>query len=88
MSRDHLLIAVVVVVLVLVYLVPLALTAAKGKYGLVLLGILLHPAWWFGAVRLAKPQSFWARRFYGDQKMNDALQRHGAPRPLRERPRP
>jgi hypothetical protein len=31
-----------------------------------------------GAVRLAKPESFWAKRFYSDRKMKKAEDRFGA----------
>ena len=31
----------------------------------------------FTAVMLAKPNSWWARRFYGDEKMAAAIERHG-----------
>jgi hypothetical protein len=31
----------------------------------------------FTALRLAKPNSWWARRFYGDEKMATAIKRHG-----------
>lgn len=46
------------------------ISAMKGKYGMVVLGFLVHPCWAFGAIRLAKPDSYWARRFYGPDKMN------------------
>ena len=31
---------------------------------------------WFGAGRLAKPESWWARRYYGPQKLAQARIRH------------
>lgn len=50
-------------------------TALKGKWGMVAAGLLVHPCWIFGAIRLAKPDSFWARRFYSNSKMQLALDR-------------
>jgi hypothetical protein len=37
--------------------------ATKGKIGFVALGVLLPIFWIVGAVRPAKPDSFWTRRF-------------------------
>ena len=31
---------------------------------------------YIGALRLAKPESFWARRFYGEKKLARAARRH------------
>lgn len=57
---------------------PAVITALKGKSGMVLLGLLLHPIWWFGAAMLAKPDSFWAGRFYDERKMARARRRFPA----------
>lgn len=56
----------VVVVSVLV-VIPIVVTGLKGKYGMIVLGLFVHPCWWFAAIRLAKPESFWARRYYDPQ---------------------
>lgn len=65
-------------------------TLLKGKTGFFLGGIFLQLFWYIGAIRLAKPKSWWARRFYGPEKMGRAVTRHGAeagaPPPRRERP--
>jgi hypothetical protein len=45
-------------------------TALKGKPWLFLLGFLITWCWLFGALRLAKPQSWWARRFYDSGKLS------------------
>lgn len=50
-------------------------TALKGKWGVFIAGIFLHPCWIFGAIRLAKPDSYWARHFYATPKMQLALDR-------------
>jgi signal peptidase I len=55
-----------------VYLVLLAVlagvTAFKGKWGVFALGFAVWPAWLLGALRLAKPDSRWARRFYSEER--------------------
>jgi signal peptidase I len=49
--------------------VPLgAVTALKGKWGMLVLGLVFWPAWVLGAIRLARPNSYWARRFYDEEK--------------------
>ncbi|MEI2777714.1 MAG: hypothetical protein V9G19_17455 [Tetrasphaera sp.] len=52
-----------------------AVTALKGKYPTALLGIFLSPLAWAGAVRLARPRSPWARRFYSSAKIARAAAR-------------
>jgi signal peptidase I len=47
-------------------------TALKGKWGVFVLGLAVWPAWLLGAVRLAKPDSRWARRFYSAEKREHA----------------
>jgi hypothetical protein len=48
----------------------------KGKYGMIAGGILLHPLWVVGVIRLAKPDSFWARKNYSEDKVEAARSRH------------
>lgn len=47
-------------------------TALKGKWATLVVGLLLGAVWFFGAIRLAKPNSFWARRFYDESKRERA----------------
>lgn len=56
-------------------------TALKGKWGLFAIGFLIGLCWIFGAIRLAKPKSFWARRFYGPEKMARSYARFGGQSP-------
>ncbi|WP_051183000.1 hypothetical protein [Nocardia vinacea] len=51
---------------------PIVVTALKGKFGMLALGVFIHPIWWFDAIRLAKPNSYWARRFYDANKLQRA----------------
>jgi hypothetical protein len=57
---------------VLFYVAPAVITVLKGKYGMAVLGLPVHPCWWFGAIRLAKPNSYWARHFYDADQMRQA----------------
>ena len=47
----------------------------KGKRGFAFLGVVVPFVWLIGAIRLAKPTSYWATRWYGDAKMAEAEQR-------------
>jgi hypothetical protein len=55
-----------------------ALCALKGRrvYAVGNLLIVGSLAGWLGAARLAKPESWWARRFYGAEKLAQATRRH------------
>jgi hypothetical protein len=52
-------------------------TLGKGKIGFAVLGIALFPAWIVGATRLAKPESWWARRYYDPAKLALGRRRFG-----------
>lgn len=57
---------------------PLTVTALKGKWLLFFAGWLtLGVVWWIAAFSLAQPGSWWARRFYGAEKMQRARNRFG-----------
>lgn len=60
---------------VVVLLLFAVATGLKGKWATLLLGVLLFPAWIVGGIRLAKPNSLWARRFYSDAKRDRARER-------------
>lgn len=47
----------------------------KGKVGMFFLGFLIRLVWIVGAIRLAKPQSVWARTFYDEARMAEAIRR-------------
>lgn len=66
--------ALLVVYAVLLTLVPAGVIAAlKGRWALILAGIcLVLPAVWYGAIALAAPDSWWARRFYRGEKLERA----------------
>lgn len=57
------------------FVLPIVVTVLKGKFGMLALGVFIHPIWWFGAIRLAKPNSYWARRFYDADKLRRAHDR-------------
>ena len=65
------------VVYVAVFLGSAVVTALKGKWGMTLLGLLVGIVWIVSALRLAKPRSWWARRFYGPEQLEAARRRFG-----------
>ncbi len=52
------------------------LTALKGKHGMFVCGFLLGLLWIVAAIRLAMPDSVWARTFYGPDKLGESVRRH------------
>jgi hypothetical protein len=59
--------------------VPATITALKGQWALFAAGWLtLGMVWWIAALRLARPRSWWSRRFYGPDKLARARSRYGA----------
>ena len=49
--------------------------ALKGKYRCALFGLFVGPIAWVGALRLARPDSIWARRYYSGHGLAAASQR-------------
>lgn len=64
-----------VVVALVLHLLLVATTAFKGKYPTALIGLFVAPVTWVAAVRLARPTSPWARKFYSDAKRARAQER-------------
>lgn len=63
----------------LLILTPGAITWAKGRADLVGAGLLVGGIVWMITMwRLAKPDSWWARRFYGPDKLDEARERYGS----------
>lgn len=57
---------------------PMTVTALKGQWALFAAGWLtLGLVWSIAALRLARPQSWWSRRFYGPDKLARAQARYG-----------
>jgi hypothetical protein len=54
---------------------------SKGKWIVGVIGFLLWPVGLVGAVRLARPDSFWARRLYDPEKMQRAIERYREDQP-------
>jgi hypothetical protein len=52
------------------------LVVLKGKYGMFVGGFLLGLLWIVAAIRLAMPDSVWARTFYGPDKLGESVRRH------------
>lgn len=61
----------------LLIVAPLTITALKGHWLLFVAGWLtIGLVWWIAALRLARPGSWWSRRFYGPQKLARARARY------------
>ena len=61
------------------WLVPIVVCAMKGKWGLAAATFFLYFTFPFaivGAIRIAKPDSWWAKRNYGPQEMREARERY------------
>ena len=61
--------------ILLLWLTVCVVTALKGKWGFFVAGFLIQLFWFIGAIRLAKPGSWWARRFYEGDKLARAQAR-------------
>ncbi len=58
---------------------PATVTALKGQWLLFGAGwFTLGMVWWIAALRLARPNSCWARRFYGADKLARSEHRYGS----------
>lgn len=57
-----------VAAVLIVHLAICAVTALKGKYATLLIGLFVAPVVWVGALRLARPRSPWERWFYDDHQ--------------------
>jgi hypothetical protein len=69
--------AVVIVVVLVVCFTPAAITVAKGHVALFFAGLLLPgPIWLIAEFRLAKPNSPWAKRYYGPDKLQRSKRRY------------
>jgi hypothetical protein len=57
---------------------PMVVTALKGQWTLFAAGwITVGVVWLIAALRLARPESWWARRLYGPRKLARAQARYG-----------
>src|SRR3954465_1960577 len=59
-------------------LIPGAITLLKGQILLFFAGLLLGGAivWWIVAFRIARPDSWWARNMYDEEKLGRARERY------------
>ncbi len=71
MNEDNLVLGAVVC-LVLLNVASFIINPLKGKWGMFFLGLIFNPAWWIGALRLAKPDSWWAKQFYSPTELAQA----------------
>ena len=85
LQDDHGKITIESALLALAIVVPwFVVCVLKGKYRLTLFGLFVFPVACSVPIRLARPESRWAKWRYGPKKMERAERRTGAPgRPLR-----
>lgn len=70
--------AYVVALFLLLLVIPGAVTLLKGQVLLFVAGVFtLALVWTVASFRLAKPDSWWARRFYDEAKLARARRRYG-----------
>jgi hypothetical protein len=74
----------VVIATAAVYIILTAVCLAKGKVFTCMIGLFVAPVVVYGALRLARPDSPWARQFYGSRKLARTRRRY---RPTRARER-
>jgi signal peptidase I len=72
--------SVVAIAVIVLYLAAGLVTLLKAKWGSLVVGIFGTFVWAFSALRLAKPKSWWARRFYAEGKLGRARARSADPR--------
>jgi hypothetical protein len=71
-------IAYCVAVFGLLLVLPGTITLLKGQRLLFLAGLLFAGiVWWITALRLGRPDSWWARRYYRTEKLARAQRRYG-----------
>jgi len=68
-------VVVVGVLLLVLSLSAGAVTFLKAKWGSLVVGLIVAPVWIVAALRLARPDSWWAGWFYGDAKYERARAR-------------
>jgi hypothetical protein len=62
----------------LLFIGPMVVTALKRQWLLFAAGWLtIGLVWWIASLRPAKPESWWANRFYGAEKLARARGRYG-----------
>lgn len=70
------------ITLMVLVVIPAGVTVSKRLWIEFLIGCFLPGiVWIIGSFRLARPSSWWARRFYGPEKMQRAERRFGAKAP-------
>lgn len=68
----------VVVVYALLAVLPGAVTWLKGQRLIFVVGLLFGGILWIvSAFRLARPSSWWSKRYYGGRKLERAVRRYG-----------
>lgn len=70
------------IVLLVLIVIPAGITVSKRLWAELLIGLLFPGiVWMIASFRLARPSSWWARRFYGPEKLRRAKERFGTDAP-------
>jgi peptidoglycan/LPS O-acetylase OafA/YrhL len=70
---------IALVIFAALIVIPAGITLSKGQWVEFFIGFLLPGiVWIIASCRLARPSSWWARRFYDQEKMQRALNRFGS----------
>jgi hypothetical protein len=86
-TATDVLAAIVAGAILLGWFASMLVSALKGKPWFAVLGFFWGVFAWVGAIRLAKPDSWWYRKRYGDDKRKRSFERFGGtgPNPLAHR---
>jgi hypothetical protein len=68
---------IALITLIVLVVIPVGVTLSKRLWVEFFLGCFLPGVWIIGSFRLARPSSWWARRFYGPETMQRAESRFG-----------
>jgi hypothetical protein len=67
---------IALIIFAVLIVIPAGITLSKRQWVEFLIGFLLPGiVWMIASCRLARPSSWWARHFYGQEKMQRALNR-------------
>jgi hypothetical protein len=70
--------ALAILAALLLVALPGVVTLLKGQFLIFVIGVvLIGLVWVVAAFRLARPDSWWAQRFYDDAKLRRARERYG-----------
>ncbi len=66
---------IALIVAIVVHLSAVLMCVVKGKYSTAVVGAFISPIAWVGALRMARPNSRWAKKRYSPKKTQHAIER-------------